>query len=433
MRRLIALMAILAMLVAACGDGDSTETTAASGDTSAETTPETTSGTETTGSSDDSTAQGDPIRIGGSLGLTGTYAGPSEHYRILYEAVVEEINDNGGLLGRPVELLLYDDESTQETAQSLYQRLINEDQVDLLLAPYTTFIGGAVVPVVRPTGKLIVNAGFVGTELAHQYEGMFSVWTFQEPDWPRPFFEMLGELPDDQKPETMALLTAQNPFTIMERDGYEGEGGALRYAEELGLEIVVNEEYPTDATDVTGLVQRAADADADVLVVLALPNDAALIARTVAEVGYEPDFYCACGSSVTTFPLWHELSPEAAENVYSVVTTWESDDPAQFPGLDRVVEIFQDQGFQEMPAYGPVAYAAIQVLAQAVEATGGTDDAALAEYLLANEFDTATGVLRFDEFGLPEFSGGLVQFVEDDNRLVWPSDRAEAEPVIPGQ
>ncbi|HLT97052.1 MAG TPA: hypothetical protein VK070_09735, partial [Acidimicrobiia bacterium] len=71
MRRLIALMAILAMLVAACGDGDSTETTAASGDTSAETTPETTSGTETTGSSDDSTAQGDPIRIGGSLGLTG--------------------------------------------------------------------------------------------------------------------------------------------------------------------------------------------------------------------------------------------------------------------------------------------------------------------------------------------------------------------------
>lgn len=435
MRRLTVILATMALIVTACGNGEEAgeTTTAPEGTTAPETTAADTTPPETTAADTTTPESDDPIRIGGSLGLTGSFAGPSEHYRILYEAAVEEINDEGGLLGRPVELLLYDDESTQETAQALYQRLINEDEVDFLLAPYTTFIGGAVVPVVRPTGKVLINAGFVGTELARQYERMFMVWTFQEPDWTRPFFEMIDELPEGDRPESLAVLTAQNPFTIMERDGFEGAEGVLNYAEERGIEVVVNEEYPTDTTDVTGLVQRAADAEADALVVLALPNDAALIARTVAEVGYQPAFYCACGSSVTTFPIWQDLSAEAANHVYSVVTSWESDDPSSFPGLDQVVEIFDEEGFEEMPAYGPVAYAAIQMLAQAVEATGTTDNDAIAEYLSGNDFDTATGNLAFDEFGLSEFRGGLVQFIDGTNTLVWPSDRATGDPVIPGQ
>lgn len=417
------------LLLTACGGGDEagSETTEAAQPDSGE--------TEAAQAAEEATGEpsGEPIRIGGTLGLTGAFSGPSEHYRILYEAAVEQINNEGGLLGRPVELILYDDESTPETAQTLYQRLINEDQVDLLLTPYTTLIGGAVLPVVRPTDKLLVNAGFVGIELAHQYDNLYMVWTFQEPDYPRPFFEMLDAVPEDQQPSTLALFTAQNPFTIMERDGFEGEGGVLNYAEERGIEVVVSEEYPTDATDVSGLVQRAIDADAEALVVLGLPNDSALIAETTAELGYEPAFYCSCGSSVTTFPFWDDLDPQAANNVYSSVTSWESDDPEQFPGLDTVIEIFQEEGFDEMPAYAPMAYSAIQVLRQAVEETGTTDNAELAAYLQDNEFQTASGEIAFDEFGVPEFAGGLVQYIDGDNALVWPEDRAETDPVIGGE
>lgn len=437
MRRYMAAVVVLVMVLAACGgteDGTTTEAaqTTAGTDTTAAGAETTSAGEEpATTASETGEPSGDPIRIGGSLGLTGAFAGPSEHYRILYEAAVEEINSQGGLLGRPVELILYDDESTPETAQALYQRLINEDQVDVLLAPYTTFIGGAVLPVVRPSEKVFMNAGFVGTELARQYDRIFMTWTFQEPDWTRPFFEMLDGFPEGEQPETMAVLTAQNPFTVMERDGFEGEAGVLNYAEERGIEVVVNEEYATDATDLSGLVRRAADAEADALVVLALPNDGALIARTVAEVGYNPDFYCSCGSSVTTFPAWADLTPEASNHVYSVVTSWQTDDPAQFPGLDRVVEIFEEQGFAEMPAYAPVAYAAIQIISQAVEETGGTDSAALTEFLQEGEFQTAAGTIDFGEFGLTEFSGGLVQYVDGTNELVWPSERATSEPVIP--
>lgn len=427
-RHMFGIGVVLLLLLTACGGG---------GEAGGEATAEPDSGETAEATGEEATAaaelSGEPIRIGGTLGLTGDFSGPSEHYRILYEAAVEEINNDDGMLGRPVELIIYDDESTPETAQTLYQRLMNEDQVDLLLTPYTTLIGGAVLPVVRPTDKLLVNAGFVGIELAHQYDNLYMVWTFQEPDYPRPFFEMLDQVPEDQQPSALALFTAQNPFTIMERDGFEDEGGVLNFAEERGIEVVVNEEYPTDATDVSGLVQRAIDADADALVVLGLPNDSALIAETTAELGYEPAFYCSCGSSVTTFPFWDDLDPQAANDVYSSVTSWESDDPEQFPGLDTVIEIFEEEGFNEMPAYAPMAYSAIQVLRQAVEETGTTDNAELAAYLQDNEFQTASGEIAFDEFGVPEFAGGLVQYIDGDNALVWPEDRAETDPVIPEQ
>lgn len=426
--RTIALLAAVLMIgsLSACAGGDGSDGTATETQAAGEE-------TESEPAAAGEEPSGEPIRIGGTLGLTGSFAGPSEHYRILYEAAVEQVNEEGGLLGRPVELLLYDDESTQETAQSLYQRLINEDQVDLLLAPYTTFIGGSVLPVVRPSDKLMVNAGFTGLELARQFERLFMVWPFQEHNWTRPFFEMLEELPEGERPQQLAVLTAQNPFTISERDGIDGEGGVLTYAEEMGLDVVVNEEYSTDATDVSGLVQQAMDADADALVVLGLPNDSSLIARTVAELGYEPDVYCSCGSSVTTFPSWDDLSADAANGVFSVVPAWENESPEEYPGIDQVVQAFDEAGFDEMPAYGPVAYAAIQILRQAVEATGTTDNAELVEYLHDNEFQTATGPLSFNENGVPEFHGGLVQYEDGSNSLVWPSDRAETEPAVPRQ
>lgn len=428
-RVLVVVMLAMSLVVAACAGDGSSDTTA--GDVDTDTTAgdggtDTTVATETTAGVD-----GEPIRIGASLGLTGSFSGPSEHYRILYEAAVEEINEEGGLLGRPVELILYDDESTQETAQGLYQRLINDDEADLLLAPYTTFIGGSVLPVVRQSGLLLVNAGFVGTEIARQYDRIFMVWPFQEPNWTRSFFEMIDGLPEDQQPSSLAVFTAQNPFTIMERDGFEGVEGVLNYADERGIDVVVEEEYPADASDLTGLVRNAQDAGAEALVLLGLPNDSALMANTIAEVGWEPTLFCACGSSVTTFPLWDDLSPEASNGVFSIVPAWEADEPEQFPGLDTVVQIFQEEGFDEMPAYGPVAYAAVQVMRQAVEATGSTDGAELAEYIGANEFQTATGTLAFDENGISEFSGALVQYVDGDNVLVWPEDRAEADPVVP--
>ena len=423
LRHIFALLVILAMITAACGDGDDDGSTD-SGDTAAPADSDT--GDADSGDGD-AAPSGDPIRIGGTLGLTGAFAGPSDDFRTYYEAAAEDLNARGGLLGRPVELILYDDESTQATAQSLYERLVNEDDVDILLAPYTTFIGGAVVPVARDSGKVMVNAGFVGYDIARQYDRLFFTWSIQEPTYTKPFFDWLGSLSEEDRPERMALMAAQNPFTIMERDGSGDQVGVLGYAEDLGIEVVVNEEYPSDISDPSPLLQRAADEDADLLVVLGLPQDSVLMARTAAEVGYNPEFYCTCGSTMNAFPVWQDLG-DAGNYAFGNNPVWSSDD---LPGLDMAVSIADEIGYDVMPPYAPMSLAAFQVIEQAVNAVGSTDSEALAQYMYDNTFATAAGNLDFDEFGVPVYQGSLLQYVDGDVVKVWPAETATAEPVYP--
>jgi branched-chain amino acid transport system substrate-binding protein len=423
LRSLLVLLVVLAMVVAACGgdDDDAADTTAATSDTEA------TGGDDGDNGDGGEEPSGDPIRVGGTLGLTGAFAGPSDHYRSYYEASVEEINAAGGLLGREVELILYDDESTQATAQALYERLVNEDEVDILLAPYTTFIGGAVVPIARDSGVPMINAGFVGAEIARQYDKIFYTWSIQDPTYTKPFFDWLGSLSEDERPERMALLVAQNPFTIVERDGFDGQDGVLNYAEELGIEIVLNEEYPGDISDPSPLLQRAVEEDADALVVLGLPQDSILMARTADEVGFTPDVYCTCGSTMNAFPAWAELG-EAGNYVFGNVPAWSSDD---YPGMDQAISVAEDLGLSIMPPYAPMSVAAFQVIEQAVEGAGSVDPQELADYMYANTFPTAVGELQFDEYGIPVYLGSLIQYVDGEVVKVWPAEEATAEPVYP--
>jgi branched-chain amino acid transport system substrate-binding protein len=376
----------------------------------------------------DAAASDEPIVIGGTLGLTGNFSGPSAGYKVAYDYWLEQINEDGGLLGRPVEMIIYDDESNPTTAQQLYQTLINEDEVDLLLSPYTTAVGGAVVPITERAGKVLFNAGFVSKELHQSSELMVSSWPYQEHEYPRPFFEFLDTLPDDQKPQTLAVVTAQNPFTLVARDGYEGEGGVLGLAEEAGIEVVYNEEYAQTNTDLTALIQGAKASGADAFVALSLPNDGALVAQTVDQVDYQPSFYCQCGSQVTTLPNWPDLGA-AGVNVFATTTAWPTQDNE---GLQELAEHFTtEMGIDVLPAYAAGGYTILQVLQQAVEGTESLDQQAIRDYIGENEFSTAIGDITYNEDGTLEFGALLVQYQEGGNQVVWPDDVATGDAVVP--
>lgn len=375
-----------------------------------------------------SAPEGDPIVIGGTLGLTGAFAGPSAEYQIAYDLWLEEVNARGGLLGRPVEIIIYDDESTPATAQALYNRLINEDEVDLLLAPYTTFIGGSIIPIAEDNEMVLWNGGFVGIDLFINSDWVVGSYTYQEPQYVRPVFEYVRSLPEDERPQTMAVLTAQNPFTLVVRDGYNGEEGVLNYAEELGIEIVLNEEYPGNTTDFTSLIQRARAEEADMLMALTLPNDGAAIARTVEELDYNPTIYCSCGSQVTTIPFWKDLGP-AGENVMSTAMGWPTDD---FNEIDLLQSHFEEElGYSELPSYATVAYAILQVIEQAVNESESLDQAELRDFVTNNSFETVNGTIAYDDNRIPEFNAVGVQFQDGQNVIYWPDDRATGEAVFP--
>ncbi|GER82875.1 MAG: amino acid ABC transporter substrate-binding protein [Thermogemmatispora sp.] len=370
---------------------------------------------------------GQPIVIGGTLGLTGAYAGPSADYKATYDYWLQQVNSHGGLLGHPVKMIIYDDESNPATAQSLYQRLIHQDKVNLLLSPYTTAIGGAVLPIAAANHMILWNGGFVGIKLFKSTQWMIGSYTYQEPDYSRGVFEMIDSLPASERPTRVGIVTEQNPFTLVVRDGYQGQGGVINFARQRGMQIVLNEEYPPTATDVSGLIQRAKAAKVDLFFALSLPNPAALIARTAYSLGFKPKIYCACGSLVTSLPYWAQLGP-AGEGIFSTAMAVPSDN---YDGIKDLFAMLQQVRHETVfSQYAAVAMTILQVMQQAVEGARTLDQQQLRAYVLSHRFNTVNGPLTFDQYGMPHYNAVLVQYLNGKNEVVWPPSRATAKPQL---
>jgi branched-chain amino acid transport system substrate-binding protein len=370
-----------------------------------------------------------PIQIGGTLGLTGFLAEGSADYKAVYERWSDEINKKGGLLGRPVKLVIYNDESTQAVAQSLYSRLLDQDKVDLLLAPFSTFVGGAVMPIVQSHNKLFFNGGFVSMAMFANAKGsMLGTYMYQEPDYTRSLFDFIKSLPADKRPKRAAIFTHQSPFPIVVRDGFNGQGGALRFAKEAGVEVVVNEQFPPTTTDFNALVQKAKGANADIVLHIGQLNDSLQVARTIQQQDYKPAIFCTCGSPVSTIAAWAKLGA-AAERGFSGMPSW----PTQkLEGLVELADFFKKERKQEsLPAYAIVAQAVLQVIEQAVTGAGTLDQEKLREYIYKTEFKTAAGNIRFQENGTPVYSQLLLQFQNGKNEVVFPAKDKTADAVLP--
>jgi branched-chain amino acid transport system substrate-binding protein len=372
-------------------------------------------------------AQQKPIVIGGTLGLTGILSEASGDYKAVYERWAEQVNKKGGLLGRPVKMI-YNDESTPTVAQPLYNRILDEDAADLVLAPYSTFVGGAIVPIVQSHQKILFNGGFVGINIFKNAKGwMIGTYTYQEPDYTRGLFSLIALLPADKRPRRVAIFTLQNPFTLVVRDGFGGNGGALKFAHDAGMQVVVNEQYPPNTTDFSGLVHKAKAADADLVLQLGLLNDTLQVARTIQQQDYKPAMFCTCGSQVTTIAAWPLLGT-AAEGAFGSIPSW----PTQnYEGLKDLAAFFKTRGQDTLPTYAIVGYAILQVLEQAVEGAKTLDQEQLKDYIHKTEFHTVAGNIKYQEDGTPAYSQVVLQFLKGKNEVVWPEKDRTAMPVVP--
>ena len=381
-------------------------------------------GVTTACSSSDAAGASGPIKIGGTLGLTGALAAPSAEYKAIYEMWADSVNKHGGLLGRKVEMDIKNDNSTAATAATQYQALLTKDRADLLLAPYATFVGAAVVPIVKSSGKLLFNGGFPDSGLADSAGGrMIDAYPYQPQDYSRGLFEALAQVPATERPASVAILTNNNPFTLVDRDGYQGKGGARRYAEQAGLKVAYDETYASDTADFTGAVSKAKASGADLFVILGLPEDSLTILKTMKAVGYQPKLVCACGSQVITLPSWGDLG-SAAEHVAGATGSWPTQD---FQGMDELTAFSKSRGEKVIPAYAAVAYASLQVLQQAVEGAKSLDQDALKRYVYGHTFKTVVGDIDFEDNGTAPFRQVLLQTQQGEVRPVWPADVAESK------
>ena len=430
------LLVVLAMVVAACGDsaddGDGDDT-AATTTTAAPATTSGDGGTDTTEpATDDTTAEepsGDPIVIGSTLSLTGGLAPTAAIHRVAGELFVERLNASGGLLGRPVEWLVLDDESTPDRAAALYERLITEDGVDLIVGPYGTGNITAAMQVADRYGYVFPQHTGSLT-YAFTYECQFPAWpTGRDPNITNPNLIFDAIEASGTEIVTVGFVSNQFPGTMFIAYGQpdaDDSYGAVQIAEDRGYEVVLDLTFPLGTSDWAPIAAQVRDADPDFLFMGAIGVDGPNLISAMDSIDYRPD------NMFFQWPAPGPLLGADADGAMSV-TAFEphppfTDDPEDAEIAEAFAEAAAEAGlpYTAFETQASASWASWQILVAGVEGAGTVDNAAACDYLVNNEIETVFGSVDFDPDQLNYYGDiSYVKQIQDgDWFVVYPEDAA---------
>jgi len=363
---------------------------------------------------------GPPIRIGGTLALTGPLAPTALLHKIAGEIYVEELNKSNGLLGRPVEWVLLDDQSKPDVTRSLYEKLITVDKVDLIIGPYAT--GGilSAMSVAERYQKIYVHHSFGMPHLA-KYTYHFPTAAFgPEPAKTVPAMVYDALAATSKPPKTVAIVTSKFPSAQFQ------SSGAKEVAEKRGLKVPLYLEYEFGTRDFGAIAARIKDANADFLWIGALGLDGNQILEALKKLDYTPPRH---------FHLFPAPGPLALapDGKLALSHTFYEEHPPMLnnPGAAKLIPLFHERAAKANVPYTAVdsqvanSFAAWQVIEAAVTATKSLDDKVLGEWIKKNRIDTIVGRLRFD--GPNNYGDDLskVKQVQDGKWVVvWPKESA---------
>jgi branched-chain amino acid transport system substrate-binding protein len=338
----------------------------------------------------------EPIKIGFSVSLTGGLASSGKAHLMSKQIWVEEINAKGGLLGRPVKLVYYDDQTNAATLPGIYSKLLDIDKVDLLMGHATNLIVAA-MPLIIERKKLVMVLLALGSNAEFKYSRYFQSAAFG-PDskgvLSNNFFEVAKTLKPE--PKTVALVGADAEFSN------NVLVGARENAKKFNLRIVYDRTYPPATVDYTPIVRAIQATNPDVVLVASYPPDSVGIVRAATEIGLKTQLFGGAMVGAQYASLIQQLS----EKLNRVVNyhLYVPSAKMNFPGIEGFLKKYQaqakDAGTDPLGFYQPpFAYAAMQVLEQAIKATGSLNDDKLADYIHNNAFNTIVGEIRFNELG----------------------------------
>ncbi len=354
-----------------------------------------------------------PVVIGGTVALTGPFSAPGVWFERVWRWYWEQrVNSQGGLLGRPVRLVLYDDQSTPSNAASLYQRLISVEKVDLLLGPYPTPSAAVVIPIAESYHRVLMNVGTAASTLllrrGNRY--IFTAYTELDIDYAKSWFEWMTSL-GAKRPASVALLTMKNPFTLGAR------GGAVNLAKKAGIPVVLDETYDPETTNFSPLVRRAQAAGAQALGLFSYFPDSVSLTRACRDINYNPAAIYNVISSNN--PEWETDLGSLGNYAMSFTQCWHT---LRYHENAEVWAFLQDKHhLQRMPFHAGVAMNAAQYLRTGVEGAHTIENQdAIAEYLRTHEVQTVSGTVKFTSEGVPNYFGLLTQVQRGQPEIVWP-------------
>jgi branched-chain amino acid transport system substrate-binding protein len=339
----------------------------------------------------------DPIKIGFSMSLSGPLAANGKMSLVAMQIWEDDINAKGGLLGRPVKLIYYDDQSSPAQVPSIYSKLLDIDKVDLIVSAYASTQVAAAMPIAIERKKLFVSLFGTGINDTFKYPKYFSMipnGPTPKPAFTRGFFKV-AEL-QNPKPQTIALAYADAEF------GQNACDGARENAKTSGFKIVYDKSYPPSTPDFTSVVRAIQAANPDLLVICSYPLDTVGMVKAVHEVGFKPKMWggAMVGLQATVFKT--QLGPLL--NGVVNFDTWLPTKSMDFPGSMELLKKYQERataaGTDPLGYYMPVwAYADLQVLGDAIAATNSLNDDVLADYMHKTTFKTVVGDVKFGPLG----------------------------------
>jgi branched-chain amino acid transport system substrate-binding protein len=338
-----------------------------------------------------------PLKIGFGMSLTGPLAGNGKAALISMQIWAEDVNARGGLLGRKVELVYYDDQTNPSTVPSIYNKLLDVDKVDLVVSGYGTNVIAPAMPIMMQRNMTFMSLFGLNVNSKFNYDRYFQIMPAgPEPalGWTEGFFTIAMGL--NPKPQTVALVGADAEYPALALEG------ARAQAKKAGLKVVYDKSYPPNTVDFSPIVRAIQATNPDLVFLASYPPDSAGMVRAVNEVGLKTRMFGGGLVGPQFASLRTQLGP-----LLNGIVNYESYTPevsAKFPFLEQFLAKYQGRAIKEgVDPLGfylpPYAYAMMQVLEQAIKATGSLDQGKLSDYMHAYEFDTYVGKVRFAKNG----------------------------------
>jgi branched-chain amino acid transport system substrate-binding protein len=389
-----------------------------------------------------------PIRIGFGMALTGGLAANGKMALLGMQIWKDDINKKGGVLGRPVEFVYYDDQSNPATVPGLYTKLLDVDKVDFVVSGYATNIIAPAMPVVIAHNRLFLS--LFGLAVNHQfhYPKYFTI----TPTGPNPqfgttrgFFEIAAA--QKPKPQTLAIVAADAEYPRT------SAVGVRQHAKTFGFKIVYDRTYPPTTVDYTPIVRAVQATEPDIVFVASYPPDSVGIIRAASELGLKTKLFGGGMVGLQTTSIKLQLG-----SLMNGIVNYDFWFPAAtmlFPGVLDFLEKYQaraaKEGIDPLGYYlGPWAYAYMEVLAQGIEGAKSLDQDRVADYIRSHTFKTVMGDIKFGEDGelaesriiftqyqhlkgnsLDQFKGGKEPVIVwpakyKDGGVIYPYDKARA-------
>jgi len=357
-----------------------------------------------------------PILIGATVSLEGKYIETSAMIKRGYKLWVEQINKNGGLLGRPVKLILYNDKSKKNLIATLYEKLILEDRVDLTLSPYGTPLTMAASEVTEKYGYVMLACAAASEKIWERgYKYIFGVYALADR-----YFIGFQDLLARKGFESIGIIFENSGFNISIAKGVR------RWADRFNLKIAYDSGFDDGNSELPIILKQVMKKNIDGLIFSGYPPECYIFISLMKTADYRPK--ALAFTIAPTHPDFHKNIGPFAEGIFAP-SQWEPDERIPFPGTKLFIKNF-NKFSGVMPSYHAAsAYSACQILEKAIIQAQTIDHKKIRNYV--SSFDTVTIMGRFKVNHTGRQVGHnpiLIQWQNGKKEIVYPSKMSTSQP-----